>query len=83
MELFTLRAKDAFLMNLKLVMDKRGLSQTDLSKLMDVSRQQVTNIFNGEGNLSLNTTEKIAKALKIEETDLFDPNLSKSLNKLK
>lgn len=79
MEHITLRAKDAFILNLKAVMDKRGLSQSDLARLMDVSRQQVTNILNNDNNLTLNTTEKIAKALKVEETDLFDPNFSKKL----
>ena len=77
MENITLRAKEAFLLNLKLIMDERSLSYKDLGDICGFSKQQVSNIFNGDNNLSLNTTEKIAAALKITETDLFDPTLKK------
>ena len=75
----TLRAKDAFLLNLKIIMARRDLKPKDLAELMGVSKQQVSNIFNGEGSVTLNTVEKIATALGVEETDLFDTKLIDSV----
>ena len=83
MELFTLGAKETFLINLKAVMDDRNLSQTDLANLVGFSRQQVSNIFNSDQNLSLNTTDKIAQALKLKETDLFNPDFKPSKTRSK
>jgi transcriptional regulator with XRE-family HTH domain len=46
-----------------------------------MSKQRISDIFNKESNLSLNTTEKIAKGLKLPETDLFDPNFQDKIKK--
>lgn len=83
MEINTMRARDAFLMNLRLILFDRRLSQTDLATLMGVSKQQVSNLFSERGNLSLSTTEKVAAALEVEETDLFDPKYANRLKKRK
>lgn len=73
-ESFTVKAKETFLLNLKAIMDIRGLSYKDVGDLCGMSKQRISDIFNKDSNLSLNTTERIAKGLKIEETDMFDPN---------
>lgn len=75
MEHFTLRARDAFLMNLKAIMEHKELSYKDLGELVGVSKQRISDIFNrSDRGLNFATVEQMAKALKIEETDLFDPN---------
>lgn len=71
----TLKAKEAILINLRAIMDERGLSYSDLGDLMGVSKQRVSDIFNRD-EMSLKTIGNIAKALKIDETDLTsDPAL--------
>lgn len=88
MECFTLKAKEAFLFNLKTIMMVKGISQSDLADAIGVSKQQVSKLFNSDSNLSLNTTEKIARALKVSETDMFNPDfasqvVAKKVDKLK
>lgn len=79
----TLRAQDALLLNLKIIMARRDLTYKDLGDMMGITKQQVSNIFNGKGSVTLNTVEKIATALGVEETDLFDTKLIDSVPKKK
>lgn len=83
MGLNTLKARDAILLNLKAIMDDRGLSYKDLGDLMGVSKQRVSDIFNRD-EMTLKTIEKIADALNIDETDLTsEPRLLKIKTQLK
>ena len=68
-----MKAIDAFIFNLKHIMYVKELNQQDLADSIGVSKQQVNNILKNADSVSLKTVAKIAKALKIEETDLFDP----------
>lgn len=72
MENITLKAQDTFLNNLKLIMVDRNLSYKDLGDKMGLSKQRVSSMFNDDRGISLATVSKVAKALNIEETDLFD-----------
>lgn len=58
-------------------MDERGLSYKDVGDLCDMSKQRISDIFNKESNITLNTTEKIAAGLKVKETDMFNPDFKK------
>lgn len=78
-----LKTKEALLINLRAIMDERGLSYKDLGDMMGVSKQRVSNIINNEG-MNLNSIGDIAKALNIEETDLTsDPKLLSIKKQLK
>jgi transcriptional regulator with XRE-family HTH domain len=80
----TLTTKETFLNNLKFLMDERGLSHSDIGKLVGFSRQQVGNIFNGE-NKGLNTLtmDKVSKALGFEENGLASPEFITNFVKMK
>ena len=75
-----MKAKEAFKLNLKAIMDSKGLSYKDLGDMMGLTKGRVSALFNSESGITLNTVEKVAAALSVEETDLFDPNFK---NKLK
>lgn len=83
MELFTtVTGRQLFLRNLKLVMDARGLSHSDVARLAGFSRQQVGNLFNGdEVGINTNTTDKMAVALGFKEGDLIDQDFDKKFKK--
>lgn len=78
-----LKAKEALLINIKALMTHYDMSYQDLGDKMGVSKQQVSNLINGDSWIGLNSLESLAKAFKINETDLFNPEFSKKLTKLK
>lgn len=51
---------------------ERGLSQETLANLADLDRTYVPSIEKGERNVSITVAEKLAKALKVRLTELFD-----------
>jgi predicted transcriptional regulator len=80
----TVTTKERFLSNLKFIMDERGLSHSDIGRLVDFSRQQVGNIFNGssEGMNTL-TMDKISKALGFNQDELGSVQFIENYNRLK
>lgn len=74
MKYFQMKAIDAFLFNLRHIMYVKDLKQQDLADLLGVSKQNINNMLNNSESVTLKTVAKLAKVLKIEETDLFDPN---------
>lgn len=74
-----LKAIEAFSYNVKMLRSKRELTLDELGLLLGVTRQRVWSIENGKTWTSTETIEKLSKIFKIEETDLFDPNLEKRL----
>lgn len=59
--------------NLREIRKKRKMSQVILAEEAGLNRTYIGEIERGEKNMSLNTMSKLAKALKIEITDLFNP----------
>jgi len=51
--------------------EKLNLSQEKLAELCDLHRTYIGGIERGERNVSLENIQKIAKALKIKISDLF------------
>jgi len=51
---------------------ERGLSQEALALMADLDRTYIPSIEKGERNVSITVIEKIAKALKIKISVLFD-----------
>lgn len=61
----------AFGTNLKRIRKESGLSQEDLANDADIPLSQVGRIERGEVNTTISTVFVLAKALKIEASDLF------------
>ena len=51
---------------------EKGLSQEALAHLADLDRTYIPSIEKGERNVSITVIEKIAKALKVKISTLFD-----------
>ncbi len=49
--------------NMKKIRLKKGMSQGDICRALDFDPAYISNIENGKQNLTINTMEKIAKAL--------------------
>jgi DNA-binding Xre family transcriptional regulator len=48
------------------ILQERKMNQTALANLMGVSQQQVSKIISGEENLTLETIDKLERALDVE-----------------
>ena len=57
--------------NLDYYLEKKGLSQTELAKLLKVSFQTVNSYMNGRSGISSDMLAKMANVLGIEESDLI------------
>lgn len=57
---------------IKKVRETKGISQKDLSFEADLDRSYIASIETGKRNVSLINLEKIAKALKISLSELFE-----------
>ena len=51
---------------------EKGLSQEKLAYEADLDRTYIPSIEKGERNVSITVVEKIAKALRVDITDLFN-----------
>ncbi len=80
-KILQMKAKDAFIFNLKHALYVHDYTYEDLGNKMGLSKQRVSALFNTPSGIRLNPVEKVAKALKIEETDLFDPNFQDKYKK--
>jgi transcriptional regulator with XRE-family HTH domain len=56
---------------IKEVREQRGISQKDLSYTADLDRSYIASVENGQRNISIVNLEKIAIALKISLSELF------------
>lgn len=54
-------------------LQRRGISQAELARLMEVSPQQITKLVKGQENLTLDTIGKIELALDITLIDISKP----------
>lgn len=55
----------------RLYRNKKGLSQTDLARLVGVSRNSISSIERSEYVPTLKTAFKLSKILKVSITDIF------------
>lgn len=58
-------------LNLKIARIKKGLSQEELSKMIDISRTTYRNIESGKTEPKRNVMEKLSEALDTPIMDLF------------
>lgn len=66
--------------NLARILREKGISQTELARLLHVSFQTVNGYIHGRAGLSSQMITKIAKVLEIEETDLVQEKKETSPN---
>lgn len=59
-------------LRIKEVCKEKGVKVMDLSTMIGVSQTNTSNIINGKVNPSLETLEKIASALNVGITELFE-----------
>jgi len=57
--------------NLKRIRTKKGISQGDIARALDVSRGYISNIENGKTNPTLATISRLAKAVNVSINELI------------
>jgi len=57
--------------NLKKIRTKKGISQGDIARTLDVSRGYISNIENGKTNPTLATISRLAKAVGVSIDELM------------
>ncbi|MDZ4228058.1 MAG: helix-turn-helix transcriptional regulator [Candidatus Levybacteria bacterium] len=58
-------------LNLKRIRTKKGISQGDIARELEVSRGFISTIENGKTNPTLSTISKLAKALGVSSDELL------------
>ncbi|MBI4688081.1 MAG: helix-turn-helix transcriptional regulator [Nitrospirae bacterium] len=64
--------KKIFGKNVRIYRENRGISQEKLASLCSLHRTYIGSIERGERNISLENIQKIANALEVKITDLFE-----------
>lgn len=57
--------------NLKMIRTKKGISQGDIARTLNVGRSFITNIENGKTNPTLATIAKLAKVIGVSVDELL------------
>ena len=57
--------------NMKRIRAKKGMSQGDIARALEVDRGYISNIENGKKNPTLATIQKLADALKVSADELI------------
>lgn len=57
--------------NMKRIRAKRGMSQGDIARALEVDRGYISNIENGKKNPTIATIQKLANALGISSSELL------------
>lgn len=68
--------------NIRLRMKHLNLSNAQLAEKIGIKRQNVSQILNGETDLRLSTVKKLASALNIGVSDLFEENMTEASNNI-
>ncbi len=50
---------------MKKIREKKGMSQGDICRALDLDRSYISNVENGKQNLTISTMEKVASALGV------------------
>jgi ribosome-binding protein aMBF1 (putative translation factor) len=69
------RLRDLFAVNMRILRNRRGLSQEDLADLCDLDRTYVSSVERKKRNLSIANVQRITDALGVDVRLLFTPEL--------
>ncbi len=58
--------------NMRKIREEKNMTQGDICRALNLDRAHVSNIENGKQNPTLDTIEKIAKALKVSIKELVN-----------
>jgi transcriptional regulator with XRE-family HTH domain len=75
----TLSAREVFARNLRRARRLKDLSQEDVALEAGLNRAYVSSVERGERNISIDSMEKLAQALRLELKVLVDPTMFKDL----
>lgn len=67
-----MRLRKVFGRNVRYYRFENHMTQERLAELTDLSPRYISNIENGSGNVSLDTIELLADALKVDYMELFN-----------
>lgn len=65
------KISEQFGKNMKRIRAKKGMSQGDIARALEVDRGYISNIKNGKKNPTLATVARIANALRISPDELL------------
>lgn len=71
--------RETFVKNLKLLMERRGYSQHELSRRSGVAQRTIGKILKGETTPSVETADKLSRAFGLNLWHLIVPNLPDEL----
>lgn len=69
----TARVREIFAHNLKLIRQKRGISQEQLAEAADLHRTYISSVERGARNISIDNMERLALALGVDLRVLLSP----------
>jgi len=67
------------ILKVKSLMSEKKITQSQLSEMIDVSRNTVVNYFNGRSSIDVYTLEKIIKVLGVDISYFFDDKISSTI----
>ena len=68
------KARLLFAKNLRSIREKMKISQEGLAELADLHRTYISSVERGERNVTIDSIEKLANALKIDIREFLKPN---------
>lgn len=78
----TQKQKDTFAKNIKYYLNERGLTQTQLAKILDYPEMTVSNWVNAKYYPRIDKIQEMADFLSINKSDLIEDKIETNTNKL-
>lgn len=78
----TQKQKDIFAKNIKYYLNERGLTQTQLAKILDYPEMTVSNWVNAKYYPRIDKIQEMADFLSINKSDLIEDKIETNTNKL-
>lgn len=78
----TQKQKDTFAKNIKYYLNERGLTQTQLAKMLDYPEMTVSNWVNAKYYPRIDKIQEMADFLSINKSDLIEDKIETNTNKL-
>ncbi len=73
---FTYTANEIIGKRIKLLREKRGMTQTEFGSLINADKQYVSKLEQGKKNITLDYLDRIATALQVSQSEFLNTNIS-------